>query len=553
MQEIYDHDYNFKKPPLEPTILAAIPGDHRVTLIWDNRSEKSRDPVYGEDFGLYKIYRSTDPAFNEVKTVTDAFGNALLWDPIAQFDYADGLTGAHPMPIGDTGAHYDMGRDTGLRHTFIDTTVQNGRTYYYAVVAVDKGYDTWFYDKKVSPYPALLPTWPSECGKVIQTDLSGNVVSHGRNTAIVVPRAPAAGYSYPRIDGGVGHVSGIGSGSVSVSVLLPDSIMHEHKYAITFTDTTIERLTKTYAITDVTDPDSANHKVLYSGLANFDPAVLDMRIINGFNVFVHNDSQAVPDEYGWQRGNSTLFGSVERDPGKNFLALPNDFEIRIKELFADTSYSPIPSFRVPVDFQIWNTTTGEKMEFVMKEFGIPDSSITSGDIITIITNRVGRRYNTSWRITFNVPALQDTILPQPGDIYYFTTLKPFTSDDVFEFTTTGWGYTKQRAKQDMMDKICTVPDPYVAVNTVEKPVFNIRGRGERRIDFIHLPQECTINIYTINGKLVRTLHHSQPHDDGTESWNLVTKDGLDVAWGTYFYHVEAPEIGEKVGKFAIIR
>ena len=189
----------------------------------------------------------------------------------------------------------------------------------------------------------------------------------------------------------------------------------------------------------------------------------------------------------------------------------------------------------------------------MKEFGIPDSSITSGDIITIITNRVGRRYNTSWRITFNVPALQDTILPQPGDIYYFTTLKPFTSDDVFEFTTTGWGYTKQRAKQDMMDKICTVPDPYVAVNTVEKPVFNIRGRGERRIDFIHLPQECTINIYTINGKLVRTLHHSQPHDDGTESWILVTKDGLDVAWGTYFYHVEAPEIGEKVGKFAIIR
>ncbi len=37
------------------------------------------------------------------------------------------------------------------------------------------------------------------------------------------------------------------------------------------------------------------------------------------------------------------------------------------------------------------------------------------------------------------------------------------------------------------------------------------------------------------------------------SWNLVTEDGMDIAYGLYIYHVDAPGIGEKIGKFAIIK
>ncbi len=553
MQEIYDHDYNFKKPPLEPTIIAAIPGDRRVTLIWDDRAEKSRDPVYQEDFGLYKVYRATDPAFNEIKTITDAFGNAILWEPIAQFDLIDGLTGAHPIAIGETGAHYDMGRDSGLRHSYVDTDVENGRMYYYAVVSIDKGYDIWFYEKGVHPIPNLLPTWPSECGKVIQTDLSGNVISHGRNCAFIVPRAPAAGYTYPNVAGGLEHVSGIGSGQVSVEVLLPDDIKNDHRYAISFTDTTQERRTKTYSIIDVTEPDSANHQLVYRGPAVFDPAVLDMRILDGFTVFIQNDSLAVPDQIGWKYGNSTLVGNVNLSTGSSALAIPNDYEIRVLGPNADTSYAAIARFAIPVDFQVWNVTENKQEEFSFTEFGIPDSTITTEDKILIIANRVGRRFNTVWEIQFRFPALADSLFPEPGDVFYFTTKKPFNSDDVFEFTTTGWGYTSERAKNDLLDQVCVVPDPYVSVNSVEKPIFNVSGRGERRIDFIHLPMKCTIRIFTVNGKLVQTIEHESSLDNGSEPWNLLTKDGLDVAWGTYFYHVNAPGIGEKVGKFAIIR
>ncbi|MEJ2053489.1 MAG: hypothetical protein P8X42_06175, partial [Calditrichaceae bacterium] len=34
---------------------------------------------------------------------------------------------------------WNLGDDTGLKHYFIDTNVENGRTYYYALTAYDRG------------------------------------------------------------------------------------------------------------------------------------------------------------------------------------------------------------------------------------------------------------------------------------------------------------------------------------------------------------------------------------------------------------------------------
>ena len=39
---------------------------------------------------------------------------------------------------------------------------------------------------------------------------------------------------------------------------------------------------------------------------------------------------------------------------------------------------------------------------------------------------------------------------------------------------------------------------------------------------------------------------------GTVSWNLKTKENLDIAFGIYFYVIESP-IGTKTGKIAIIK
>ena len=79
------------------------------------------------------------------------------------------------------------------------------------------------------------------------------------------------------------------------------------------------------------------------------------------------------------------------------------------------------------------------------------------------------------------------------------------------------------------------------------------GRGPRKIDFINLPSECTIKIFTLSGYLVTTIHHKDVYENGTESWNLLSSDNLEIAYGVYLYHVDAPGVGEHTGKFAVIK
>ena len=79
------------------------------------------------------------------------------------------------------------------------------------------------------------------------------------------------------------------------------------------------------------------------------------------------------------------------------------------------------------------------------------------------------------------------------------------------------------------------------------------GLSERRIYFMNLPPQCTIRIYTVTGDLVQTLTHDSTVDDGQEPWNLVSRDGMDVAFGIYLFHVDAPGVGTSVGRFALIK
>ena len=65
--------------------------------------------------------------------------------------------------------------------------------------------------------------------------------------------------------------------------------------------------------------------------------------------------------------------------------------------------------------------------------------------------------------------------------------------------------------------------------------------------------KCTIRIYTVQGEHVATVEHNSTFEDGTAEWDMLTKDKLDIAYGIYVYHIDAPGIGEKLGKFAVIK
>jgi hypothetical protein len=60
-----------------------------------------------------------------------------------------------------------------------------------------------------------------------------------------------------------------------------------------------------------------------------------------------------------------------------------------------------------------------------------------------------------------------------------------------------------------------------------------------------------VRIFTVNGDLVRTLQHDSI-ENGSLPWDLKSKDDLEVAFGLYVFHVDAPGVGVKIGKFAII-
>ena len=667
MQNIYDADFNFAQPPNEPFVRVSA-GDGEVRLVWDDAAERSRDPIYGFDFEMYKVYRSTDPEFNDIKTITDAFGNPLLWEPIAQFDLVNGLFGAHPVPVGEFGVSYDMGTDSGLQYSYIDTDVQNGRTYYYAVVSVDQGYANNFYEDGISRLPNLTPISPTESGKVIEVDIFDRITSLGRNTAAVTPQPPSIQYIEPALDDGVERVSGFGSGRVDVSFVLPEEVSSDgHEYEFTFTDDgryrTLDPQLLDYGITNgftfrnaTTGEVLATHDPDFTGSNIFDIPALNVRVYDGMKLKVTNPVRPEVERAEWQRNTNrvrrpSMVGTVSVDGSSNN-RVPRDYELRIAALGADTSRSISAATRIPVNYEVWDVTNPNntfKVPLTVTEASPPlfpqdtiPGVLTPGDVIDLRVGSVNSPFGivytaSSWRFRFtapqpvqdrvatirresgelydvlatyqvrgmhlrpygnnltgrrlidflngtatwysaaldsmrNVPGLNTAIesfstpalyrdelnqmyqdvMPVIGDRFLLTTSKPFNASDVIRFKVSG-NQLVQEIDPSVLDEIYVAPDPYIAVNPLEPRATALPGRGEQRIDFRKLPAQCTIRIFTTSGRLVKTIYHQGDGINSMASWDLRSDDGLNVAFGVYFYHIDAPGIGEKVGRFALIK
>jgi hypothetical protein len=243
---------------------------------------------------------------------------------------------------------------------------------------------------------------------------------------------------------------------------------------------------------------------------------------------------------------------------------PADFEIMFSDQIIDTAEN-IAGFPLtqPTKFSVYNVTDKVGANYQFLEFYVKDSSLTpyypwqNPDSIEAIMiwfedDRPGTPFKTGWRFYFESDTLNEEFPPQPGDILLIASKKPFRTGDKVRFTVQSPGYSAEKAKQEL-DNIAVVPNPYVvAASWEEKSPFRF-GRGERKIYFIHLPNECTIRIYTLRGYLVDQLTHSSTADDGQEVWNLLNKNGQEIAYGVYIYHVDAPGVGKKIGKFAVIK
>jgi hypothetical protein len=150
----------------------------------------------------------------------------------------------------------------------------------------------------------------------------------------------------------------------------------------------------------------------------------------------------------------------------------------------------------------------------------------------------------SWPADFHIGRiLFNAGVPATGTIVRFITNKPNASTDVFTFSTKAAGISEDLVN---LDDIKVVPNPYIVRNIWE------RSDDYSVLAFTHLPDKCSIRIYTLSGDHLRTLEHESATFDGNENWDLLTKNRQKIAAGVYIFYVDSP-YGEKIGKFAVIR
>lgn len=540
--------------------LSTVAGDNQVTLYWDNSTEQVPDPATEElDFEGYKIYRSEDGGVTWGDKVTNYKGEVIGYVPIAQFDLDNNYSGTDPV----TPTNY-LGDNTGLRYTFIDSTVYNGIVYSYTVTTYDRG-DV---DSNIPSYESAKGTSAAE-----------------KNFVKVQPAPQPLGY-VPAEVVDLQHLTGPGEGEVKFEIIDPDRYL-AYKAAMNHSTDPVFKISfdgfpaETFTVTDTTAGDS----IIASGL-EINSLTPDILVDLGMTIQVEASGEiggisSVVDEAGTDLSVSGALdntGSWSATVGAINSSLldvrVNNYELR----FTDTgsmAYTvgdqPTALMRVP--FEVWRVKPDETQilceyrdddsdgdfstndRIYIANFPYPDSEPAIGDSLTGQDPNAFMPEQFPLQISF-VPADSNGSLPVTGQKVTISCYTSYSDGSGFS-SASGYDVGDQlvfslaeaeiddRAIKKEMDRIRVVPNPYVVTSLFEQT------ENVNLLKFISLPPECTITIYTLSGAKVRELHH----DDGTSvaDWNLTNTFNQEVAYGVYFYVVTTPDGYQQTGKMAIIR
>lgn len=141
----------------------------------------------------------------------------------------------------------------------------------------------------------------------------------------------------------------------------------------------------------------------------------------------------------------------------------------------------------------------------------------------------------------------------------------------YGFRLKGASQTDQKSvAKTALDLINVVPNPYYAYSEYEQ------NENEQIVKFTNLPPKCQVNIYSLEGTLVRTYNRDEitgttnanyandrlrniNSTTGAEAqqtpaldWDLKNAYGIPVAGGVYLVHVNAPGVGERTLKAFVI-
>lgn len=100
--------------------------------------------------------------------------------------------------------------------------------------------------------------------------------------------------------------------------------------------------------------------------------------------------------------------------------------------------------------------------------------------------------------------------------------------------------------------VWVVPNPYRGSADWDLPA-TLSDPLPRHLDFMGLPAtRCTIRVWTAAGDLVAEIPHDGTGGAGQASWNLVSRNGQEVASGIYVFTVDS-SLGRSTGRFVVVR
>ncbi|HOP07055.1 MAG TPA: hypothetical protein PLF13_07175 [candidate division Zixibacteria bacterium] len=547
-QRAYDADFVLDSPPATPVVTAQWK-DEGIALSWTDVSET--------DHGTYPF---------QGYVVWQGETSDGDWTAIKAYDIQDGVVAIQDEVFDPVTGQQERrllwpGEDLGVqRYIFIDEDkllggdLNNVTQYFFKVSA---------YSYDASSDPGFL------------TLNSEKVVS-------VRPQRPVTDIDFEYIIGDtlpVTHTAG-GSNGVITPIVVDHAALNGHTYQVSFEDTLID-------IGDGTTADIAWHldditstpvTRLYSYETNQSGDEL-YPIVDGMLVKVAGPDFGVvaiqevanatgtisPDNVMYSL-NSTREWYITADGGTNWSRLnyrgiigTYDWEIRFTEDGSEYyDWNTETKYDHNAPFEIWNIGIGtpdDASDDIRVQIAILDDDESGGwsygDRIYVSEREyyepLPEAMDYTWPDDFRIGRIvitdysETTTAPAVGTIIRFTTAKVNTSDDVFQFVATEGQSVRN---EDVLNNIKTVPNPFYLNGPYDPAV------GNYQLKFQNLPTQCTITIYNLAGEFIREIEKNDA-TTSIASWDLRTENNLPVASGIYIYVVDAPGIGQKIGKTAV--
>lgn len=530
-------DFNLPKPPTRPN-LSGSAGDFKATVYWDDVSETSFDEFSGYDFEGYRLYRSKDKGVN--------------WTKIAEFDLVN-----------------TTGSNTGLQYSFVDTTVINGFEYWYTITAYDKGSST--IESLESPIGnsldavntvSIIPRSEAIGRSLVAVEDINNLNSGSSNytlEAFAIDDETLAGNEYKTSFNFVVRKE-VGDLATNVSVIVTDSnATKPYKYTLTFTSANTFDLKN-----ETTDS-------IYRAGYSYPLGGRTLTITGEGIRIVLQDTVGTPDQFRPENGDVIAVSYAINVNKNNANEVINNRPYQTGQVTTTTdgislqlvapeiiqSVSRIGGTdNVDMTFEVVNEANVINSIYVASIEG--NGTQNGNGFVLLSVSGTSIQLDTLFNEdTFTFGGIEGTITfpsnnpPAVGNKFSVETVKPVMPNikDSYSFKIAGSKVDYQQVKNEL-DKIRVVPNPYIVSSLWEPEFGELRKEPLRQIQFINLPPECTIYIFTIDADLIKTIDHNATN--GTEVWDLRTEGGRELSAGMYIYVVKTKD-SEYKERFAIIK